>query len=286
MFLFAIKEAFKSIKRAKLYFTLSLISTSLGLLLIQVSVLSILASNELEKIVKNQFVVNVFLADSLSANNIENVRNVLLNNKFISNVKYISKEEAANNFINETGEDFRNVLEYNPLPASFSVTLIPELPGDLDVNKIIKDFEKIPNVESVAFQSSLFAKMLNYLGTFKKYIFGFTIILILIAVYLIYSTLKLILYSRIEEIETMKLVGAKLLIIKLPIILNGSFIGFFSSIISTVLLCVILYFTSNYISFFIKLTPLYLIFFGIMLTGLLIGTILSVIILGKVSLKN
>ena len=63
MIYFAIKEAFKSIKRAKLYFTLSLISTSLGLLLIQVSVLSIMASNELERIVKKQFVFNVFLND-------------------------------------------------------------------------------------------------------------------------------------------------------------------------------------------------------------------------------
>ncbi|MCH7774545.1 MAG: hypothetical protein IH784_09105 [Bacteroidetes bacterium] len=84
----------------------------------------------------------------------------------------------------------------------------------------------------MVFKDSFVYRLLSYLEAGKNYLFITTAILILIAVYLVYSTIKLITNNRMKELETMKLVGAKLSTIKMPIILNGLITGLLASIIS------------------------------------------------------
>jgi len=73
---------------------------------------------------------------------------------------------------------------------------------------------------------------MSYLDDGKNYLFIITGLLIFVAVYLVYSTIKLITSARMIELETMKLVGAKLSTIKMPLLLNGLFTGFLASILS------------------------------------------------------
>ena len=232
MILFSLKEAFKSIKRAKLVFLFSLVSATVGLLLIQFSIYTYYLSDLLEKEIKNQFVVNLFLENSIKSSEIMEIEKYLKKADFIKSVDFISKDEAAKNFVKDTGEDFLEILEFNPLPPSFIIQLKEDVLNQTSIIEVTKDLEAIPGVESVIFQSGFFEKVLKYVNYAKKYMVGITVFLFLSALYLIYSTLKLIIINRKEEIETMKLVGAELVLIKLPIVLNGIFIGLIVPIVN------------------------------------------------------
>ena len=286
MIIFWLKESFKLIGRAKSSFFLSLISTSISVCLIAISVISIQLSDHFQKALKRNVSINIFLKDSLSGASISQLQKTLKNKSYINSVKYIDKDQAAKNFIKETGEDFEKVLDYNPLPASFLITLKDNFVERDSLNKVVNLISQIPGVDDVVFQQEFVYKLLTILNRVKKYIFMITAILLLISLYIVYSTVKLITKSKYEELETMKLVGAKLSTIKMPIILNSILIGLFAGIISLVVFSFIIYYFGSVIDlqrFLNFRSGLYIL---ILLTvGPVIGIIVSAFSLRKITLK-
>jgi cell division transport system permease protein len=232
MVIFWIKEAFKSIGRAKSSFILTLVSLTLAVILIAASIMALQLSSIFQKKLKNNINVSVFIKDPFNNKDIENYKSVLSKRDFIQSVKFISKEQAASNFIKETGEDFRDILDYNPLPASFVVKLNTGVLNKDSLDVAISSLSRLNFVDEVIFRNDFVYRLLSYLDAGKTYLFIITGILIFIAVYLVYSTIKLITNARMRELETMKLVGARLSTIKMPILLNGIFTGLLASLIS------------------------------------------------------
>jgi cell division transport system permease protein len=286
MISFYLKETFKSIQRAKSSFFLSLTSMVIAMLLIIGSVITIQVSADFQQNLKNNITINIFLKENLSKEETNAIEKEISQKNFINNIKFVDKKEAAEIFIKETGEDFRSILDYNPLPSSFSVTLKEKFVDTDSLNKIIPVISNIKGVDEVVFQQEYVKKMLTYLSTFKKYLFIITAILFLISVYIVYSTVKLVTGMRLEEVETMKLVGAKLSTIKIPIIMNGILIGFLASLVSIIIF--LLYIT--YIDKYINLLKIFNLrneyyYIGVLLLGPFIGFIVSSFTLRKVTLK-
>jgi cell division transport system permease protein len=286
MIRFYLKETFRSIRRAKSSFFLSLTSMVIAMLLIIGSGMTIQISNNFQRDLKNNISINIFLKENLTKEESAVIEREIKKKNFVNTVIYVDKEAAAEKFIKETGEDFRRILDYNPLPASFSVTLKEKYVESDSLNKIIPVLSKLSGVDEVVFQQEYVKKVLTYLSTFKKYLFIITTILFLISVYIVYSTVKLVTGMKMEEIETIKLVGAKLSAIKIPIILNGILIGFIASLISIIIF--LLYIT--YIDKYINLLKIFNLrneyyFLGVLLLGPFIGFIVSIFTLKTVTLK-
>ncbi|NCQ17016.1 MAG: hypothetical protein COW85_00150 [Ignavibacteria bacterium CG22_combo_CG10-13_8_21_14_all_37_15] len=281
MILFLIKEAIRSNRRAKLSFLFSLISTTVGLILIAVSILSIRISESIETYLQNQFEVQVYLKDGLTKLQVENVKNDLQKLKNVQSIRFVSKEKAAEKFVKETGEDFRKILDYNPLPASYVITTAGE--GTINFPSLLKSIKKIKEVDDAVFPNALYQKMLFYLKTFQKYIAGLGILLSIIAFYVIFSTIRLIIEGRKDEIETMKLVGGSLFTIKFPLLLNGVFIGLISGFLAISFLYALEIFIRVYI--FNRLPNFLNLTFVLLILGPALGLISSFFASWKISLK-
>ncbi len=232
MILFWFKEALRSIGRAKSSFILSLISSTISVMLIVTSLVALRLSEQFESELKEKLTLEVFLNENISASVIDSVEKEIAKRDYTALLKFTSKDEAAETFIKETGEDFRKILDYNPLPASFTVTIKDEFISQIKIDEIVKSLGSMNGVEEVVYQQEFIRKIVSFMDNFKKYIFILTVVLFLISAYILYSTVKLILNTRMEELETMKLVGAKLSTIKMPIIINGVLIGLFASALS------------------------------------------------------
>jgi cell division transport system permease protein len=258
----------------------------IAMLLIIGSVITIQISADFQQNLKNNISINIFLKENLSKEETAVIEKEIKHKNFVNNVKFVGKEEAAELFIKETGEDFRKILDYNHLPSSFAVTFKENYVEPDSLNKMIPVFSKIKGVDEVVFKQEYVKKLLTYLSTFKKYLFLITGILFLISVYIVYSTVKLVTEMRMEEIETMKLVGAKLASIKLPIILNGVIIGFIASLISIVIFFLYITYIDRYINL-LKIFNLRNEYYiaGVLLLGPFIGFVVSVFSLKKVTLK-
>jgi cell division transport system permease protein len=202
-------------------------------------------------------------------------------------VEFIPKEKAAEIFLKETGEDFRKILEYNPLPASFTLYLNKEYTTTDSLKKIIGSIEKEEIVTEVVSKMEFLQKVISFSEKIKLYIFIITGFILLVSIYLVYSTVKLIMNSKYEELETMKLVGAKLSTIKLPIIINIIFIGILAGLLSILLFYSVITFFRIDWTLLINMTGfnLIIIISLLLLLGPFIGTIVTIIALRKISLR-
>ena len=286
MILFFIKESLRLFSRAKLSSFLTFVSTSIAVVLIVISYFLYQSSENLENYLKENIGISVFIKDSALKNKSESMKEEILNTGFISSAEFISKEKAVDIFIKETGEDFRKILDYNPLPASFNLKLKSDFAERDSIKKIISTIEEFSWVDEVVYRDDFMQKLLSYIKEFRIYILGLTALILLVSIYLVYSTVRLIINSRTEEFETMKLVGAKLSTIKIPIILNGLIIGLLSACAAGILFYLIISYAGGYISTIKVIKFDYVQFLILMLiSGPLLSFLVTVISLRKVSLK-
>lgn len=286
MILFWIKEAFKLIARAKFSFLLALTSITLSVILITVSVFIIRFSNHFEDQLKSNIIISVFIKDNSTNDEIEQIKSELSQLKYLSSSEFIDKDKAAEIFIKETGEDFRKILDYNPLPASFNLKLKNEYANRQSIKTIIKTLSDYKWSDEVIFRQDFYQKILMYIDQAKIYVFGLTGLIFLVSLYLVYSTVTLILNSKYSELETMKFVGAKLSTIKMPIILNSAITGFLAGSIALAIVWLLYFYVKGFLLSIDNVIPNKIEFIVILLSlGPIIGILVTIISLRKISLK-
>jgi cell division transport system permease protein len=286
MIFFYFSEALRSIKSAKTSFLLTIVSLTISALLILFCFITLQISDYYSTSLKSNIKINVFIKEAANKNDQEKLLGELQKKNYSRKVEFISKEAAAKKFIKETGEDFRKILDYNPLPASFVVKVSKEYANSDSLNFIIKDLSGLAMVDEVVFKEGFIYSLLNYIDRAKIYLFIITTIVFMVAVYLVYATVRLIINSRMNEFETMKLVGAKLATIKIPVVLNGLIAGLISGLLAFI---IFIFFQDQIksIGSLIKLVNENMLIYlmVIFLTGPLLVILVSVFTLRKVSLN-
>lgn len=285
--MFFIKEVFRIISRSKLHFVINLISLSISVFLISLSFIFFYTSDAINKYIQENFSISVFLKDEITDNKLKEIETFLISRAYTSKVEYISKEKAYEIFLEETGEDFKKILDHNPLPASFNLYLKNEFMAEDSINLITTELSKIPEIEEVGSKMDFFEQLFQISKKVKNYILLITILMIVTSVYLVFSTNKLIINSSFEKFETMKLVGAKLITIKLPIILNIILVGFLAGLSSLGFMYLIISFLElnlQSVLSYLSLNTVTLLAF-ILLVGPFIGTLVTIISLRNITLK-
>lgn len=286
MILFWIKEAFKLIARSKFSFILALISITLSVILFTLSAIIILLSDNFENELKSNIVISLFIKEGIPYSSIDQINEELMQNDFTQNTEYIDKDKAAELFVKETGEDFRKILDYNPLPASFNLILKKQYAYSDSIKNIIQLLSTQSWVDEVVFRQDFYQKVLTYIDEAKIYIFLLTGLIFFVSLYLVYSTVRLILNSKYSELETMKFVGAKLSTIKMPIILNSGITGLLGSLIALGFIWSgSFYFKEYFLSLKIVLPEKYILVGILLLLGPMIGILVTILSLRKISLK-
>jgi cell division transport system permease protein len=286
MIFFYFSEALRSIKSAKTSFLLTIVSLTISALLILFCFITLQISDYYSTSLKSNIKINVFIKEAANKNEQEKLLDELQKKNYSGKVEFISKEEAAEKFIKETGEDFRKILDYNPLPASFVVKVSKEFANSDSLNFIIKDLSGLAMVDEVVFKEGFIYSLLNYIDRAKIYLFIITTIVFMVAVYLVYATVRLIINSRMNEFETMKLVGAKLSTIKIPVVLNGLIAGLISGILAFIMFNLFQEQIKSFGSLIKIVNENMLIYLMVIfLTGPLLVILVSVFTLRKVSLN-
>ena len=126
MFFFYFSEAFRSINSAKTSFVLTIISLTISVLLILFCFITIQVSDYYTTSLKSNIKINVFIKETADKKDKQKIQDELNQKKYVRSVDFISKEQAAERFIKETGEDFSKILDYNPLPESYVIKVSSE----------------------------------------------------------------------------------------------------------------------------------------------------------------
>lgn len=231
MITFFIKEALRILKRSPFASLVIISITTVAVMMTCFSVIVLQLSNKFSEKIKSSIEVTAFLENYLDANKIMSIKEEIEKFSSVKSIKYISKEQAVQEFIKDTGEDFRDVLTENPLPPSLIIRFKPEKISYENINSEIKRISSISGVSEIIYDNEIVIKILKYIKSVQSIIYIFSFFLVLLSVYLVYTNSRIQIEANKNLYQTMKLVGAKLSTIKVPIILYGLIIGLISSLI-------------------------------------------------------
>ena len=154
----------------------------------------------------------------------------------VKKVKYISRKEAAKEAKRDLGVDSDALFEENIFPSSVEVTLYPEYIDPAKINEAIKQIESVPSVVEVKNMNTLMVDVYNNLNRILRWILGFSVLFLVLAVVLINNSIRLKIFSKRFIIKTMQLVGAKRRFILKPFIIEAMILGIIGAFIGLIAL--------------------------------------------------
>jgi cell division transport system permease protein len=146
----------------------------------------------------------------------------------VSITTFISKQDAMKSLRRQLGEKagLLDGLTENPLPASLEIILSRDEIDDSLPYELKRKLESIENVDEVQYSQEWIDQIQAVMGAIEIVGLVFGGLLFLAALFIVTNTIKLTIYSRKDEIEILKLVGATNGFVKAPFLIEGSIQGF------------------------------------------------------------
>jgi len=246
--LYFLKTAVENLQISRMMAFFSLLSLSLTLTLFGVFLLFYYNVQNLLQTMQEDVQFSIYLSDGAAEEDIQSIQERLSDDERISSVTYISKEEALTIFKKEFhDESLLKSLGGNPLPASFEVKVKSAYQSPQQLSVMVDRFKRLPGVEEVEYGSEWLQNLDAFLKLLKKVGVGVGGLLAVAIVTIIANTVRLHFYSRKDEIEIMKLIGATHSFIKIPFFIEGSLIGFMSGVISVLMLFALFHFAKPHL---------------------------------------
>lgn len=226
-------------------------SITLALFVIGLFGLLLLHANQLKELIRQNVEVQVYLNKFITENERIKINKTIAGKEFVltedgaPQIVYISKEEAAQEFIEETGEDFTNFLGENPLRDAYTVKIKTEYHDKDKLRGIKEELESISGVFEVTYMENLINSINNNVTKISLFLAGFAIILLLTVIMLINNTIKLALFSQRFLIRSMQLVGATASFIQKPFLLRASLHGILGGIFASIVLISLLQYANQ-----------------------------------------
>ncbi|MEI3849391.1 MULTISPECIES: permease-like cell division protein FtsX [unclassified Microbacterium] len=148
----------------------------------------------------------------------------------ISDVRFENRDEAYQNTLALVGEDYADVITPEQMNETYWVSL--KDPAQSPV--ITEAFQGVKGVEEVKDQLEYLDPLFSALTVATYIAVGIAVLMLIAAVLLIGTTIRLSAYARRREIGIMRLVGASNRFIQTPFVLEGVFAAVIGSILASV----------------------------------------------------
>ncbi|MEO8500139.1 MAG: permease-like cell division protein FtsX [Vicinamibacteria bacterium] len=127
-----------------------------------------------------------------------------------------------------------------PFPPSIEISLRPELARPTLVANLIESFRKSAGVDDVHYDAILVNRLSAFVGLVRGLALVLGLVLAVASGFTIANVIRLSVYSREDEIEIMRLVGASKGFIRGPFLVEGSLSGAFGGLLASGLLALVL----------------------------------------------
>jgi cell division transport system permease protein len=171
--------------------------------------------------------VTFYLQDGVQPHDRESLATRLQGDPAVASVEYVSREQAVERF-KRLFQDLATLPEdlgESPFPAALEVTLSAGRDAPQDAQRIVAVYGNLPGVEEVQYDL-LWVQRLFTAIRLTRWAGGLLGgILVLASVFTISNVVRLTAYSRQDEIDIMRLVGATQGYVKGPFIVEGMIQG-------------------------------------------------------------
>lgn len=263
-------------KKSKPSYFYAIVGVSLVLFLLGTLGWLVINGRNLTKAFKEDIEMQIVFHDNTRPEKINDMKAMLDGQSFVKNTKITTKEEAAKEFQDEWGDDFTQLLDFNPLYSSIKMNVHSEYVNKDSLAKIERFLKQSNIVREVVYPNTVIDKMNSNFRRISIILGVISVIFIIIAVVLIDNTVRLAMFSNRFLIKTMQMVGATRKFISRPFERRAIINGLISGIIAVIGLWLVISFAISRLPELNALhdpTMLVVLLLGMIVTGILISVI-------------
>ena len=235
-----IKMATISFWRNRLLSLATTVIIVLALLIISIFSLTVIVVNKASSVVREKVDLTVYLKDSDSNDQISALEDIIKSRPEVTSVNFVSKDRALVRWQdrNSNDSDIADVISEidNPLPRSFDVKT--RTPEQIEaVADFLNSEDYAPLIEQINYQQTknIIDRLIKITYFVRLVGWSLTIFFLLISILIVYNSVRITIYSRSEEIEIMRLVGASDFYVRGPFVVEGTAYGLAGAIIASII---------------------------------------------------
>ena len=175
---------------------------------------------------KESMTVYVMLSDTVSAQTTTAIGEKLKANRSVREMKFIGKDQAAQEFQEYLGDDFIEFLDQNPLPDAYELKMTAAASDKASLEALEKEVSTWEGVNEVVYQRGVLEQIGQNINKFN--------------LILLNNTIRVTIFAKRYIINTMKLVGATRWFIMRPFLGRSILQGIYAGLICWVMLAVMM----------------------------------------------
>jgi len=225
-FAYTIRESFSGFARARLSSLLSVVTICISLILVGIFGAVTVNASRLIDLLRSRLDMEAFLTEPVTDDDVAALQSRITSLDGVEQVTFVSKDDALKIFEQETGDDISKVLDFNPLPPSFKITLREPYRNAAKTLVVYDRVSAIPGIDTVTYRRTLLELIDKRATSIDRVMLWLGIAVSLTAVFLTANTIRLAIDAKRRLIRTMELVGATRAFIRLPFLIEGVMQGF------------------------------------------------------------
>ncbi len=239
--LYFFRQAFRGLQEHRVLALLTVLSISLTFLFSGLFFLVYINLEHFGGTLRGKVSMMVYLQDDVLESEANALRDKIETEEGVEKVVYFSKTQALDEYLNQLGGDPKLLegLGENPFPASFQILIQKPFQKNTVMEKLSGRIRQMQGVEEVRYRDdwvNLLNRVLAFLRVGGIWLGGFLILGILA---IVSTTIRLTVYSRREEIQILKFMGATDRFIIAPFFIEGLLIGMIGSLFALFLLMIL-----------------------------------------------
>ncbi|NQT33766.1 hypothetical protein HQ587_01145 [bacterium] len=239
MIIFSLREGWRNFGNLGVVGLLSLASLTVTLSLIGLTSRGYLLIEDWKAGLLGRFEIEAFLSDEMDSTKALDISKNIRSLKNIEDVRYITKQAAAERFEDLFGEDIVELLDYNPLPTSLVISMTRDADPFRSWEKTSQAIAEMPGVVDVVYAGELLAKVSRfYHSTGSSVAIVIGVALIVSVLFTVLSVQSAIL-SRDEFIQIVTLSGGTSWMARGPFVALGGYYGLVSGITASIVMAIV-----------------------------------------------
>ncbi len=245
-----LKQAIQDIIDNRFLSVVAIITIALSIFIVSAFGLFFLNAGDMMSAWERGIRVMVYLSPDITETERTDLQQRIHSMYGVADVRFISKDEGLE-LLKQQMQQQSSLLENlpeNPLPDAFEIRMTGGAENSETIEVLSRQIEALPKVDDLEYGQQWIGRFVHVFSLLRLAGYAISCLFFMATAFIVANTIRLVLYSRREEVEIMRLVGATDTFIKLPFYFQGLLQGAIGGVIGIVALFVTYMLISSNIS--------------------------------------